>query len=330
MSLYPILSKYDIDLESITLGTPKKYSTEKEAVGLETGKKIKIKRNYSKYAVNYKYDRIGIEKLYFMTQFLKISSWNKNKLVFSVDITNNFKLKKFITTSLDYLKTIICLEKPNLSPSDIKTPFFTKTNDIGNDIDNGNGNGNGNNNDIDNGNGNDNDIDNGIGNGIGNSNVDETETAEIVTNTEEYIQISLMNFNKKVTTPIHYHRTKKQGGNIITIVNHNINVFDDEMVKEMNSFKYNSYAKPFKLNKNSENNKLPPMYYEGKFILTFSVDYLESIVEFDDKKHEYCTINIVAKEIETKYNVSHVKSILDVDTTTLNRVVTKQSDILTI
>lgn len=304
MAFYPIISKYDINFEDLILNLPKTYSTEKEAIDFKVGKNIIIKRKYTSYGINYKYDRVGPEQFCLMTQFLKIATpliEVKGQVHFCVDINENTKLKALIFGVFEYLKTEILKIKPNLSPSNIVLPITQK---------------------------------------ITISNTDN-KTGQHTYVDKEYLNITLTQFNKKVTTPIHYHRTKKQGGNVVTIVNKPTTEIFTELKKEMELFKYSSYGKPrvpkleegkkiVKEKENVEDDKPKPvMYYEGKFTLFFTIEHLESNVG-DDEKHEYCKINIFAKEAETKYNLSKVKSALDVDVSILNRVNTKQPDILII
>lgn len=290
MSLYPIISKYYIDYDMLTLTDPKNYSTEKPTIEYKTGQNIVIKRNYFSYGVNYKYDRLGFNEFCLMTQFLKIvavPTQVKNQIHFSVDITNNPKLKGLIFAVFEKIKSAILQLKPNLLPANIVLPVLYK-----------------------------------------NMTVDGSNNMDNV-----YLHITLRQFNKKITTPIHYHRTKKQGGGVSTIVNTPLTEFYTELKEEMGLFKFRSYGKKIVtnhaiLNQEIPNQATPQMYYEGKFTLCFAVEYLESKIEND--VHEYCKINVFAKEVETKYNLSYVKSVLDVDVSTLNSVNIKQPDTLVI
>jgi len=189
MAFYPIISRYDINFEELTLGTPKTYTTKKEAIDFKEGKDITITRNYASYGVNYKYDRVGAEQFCLMTQFLKIATPLvnvKNHYYFCVDINENIKLKALITNVLDSLKIMILKEKPNLLPADIVLPITNKQM-FGNPA-------------------------------------------------REYLDITLIQFDKKIITPIHYHRTKKQGGQVITIKNKSTDEIFNELKKEMSLF----------------------------------------------------------------------------------------------
>ncbi len=89
----------------------------------------------------------------------------------------------------------------------------------------------------------------------------------------------------------------------------------------MTLFKYSRYGKE------KDNSTIKELYYEGKFTLMFSVEYAEfDIVNADgaSEKKLRCKIKMFAKEAETKYNVSKVKSVLDVDVTNLSKNITKQ------
>lgn len=282
-SLYPIISKYDIDLKSVSLTEPNTYVKD------HTG----MKSSYFTHNLNYNYDRIGVDKLCVMTQFLKIALKphfigspmnNTGKIHFSVDINGNVKLKALLMEIFEATKAHIMARYPNVVNVDY--PIVTKGD-------------------------------------------------------KEYFNISLMQFDKKVTTPIHYHRTKKQGGNVITIVNRPIGDISKELEKEMNLFKsfgYGKKKKPYEDiddienkegDKSVDTKKIVPkeLYYEGKFTLMFSVEYAEFDLKVENQileKKIRCKIKMFAKEMETKYNVSRVQSVLDIDVTNLNKVNMKQ------
>lgn len=290
MSIYPIISKYDINCDNLILTTSKTHSVTKQDMNFKTGKIVMVTKNYSSYKINYKYDRIGVDQFCLMTEFLKIAiipHTIRGQMCFCVDISKNQKLKNLITSIFEALKTQILKIKPNLSPNDIAFPLTNKK-----------------------------------------VFVDEIEYDK------EYVNISLAQFNKKIITPIHYHRTKKQGGEVVTIVNKPVDCILEELTKEMELFKYSSYGKDKRKTENSQKNDNPPllqMYYEGKFTLFFTIEHIELCeTDIESKKREYCNVYIFAKEAETKYNVSRVKSVLDVDVTALNRINTKQPDILKI
>lgn len=140
-------------------------------------------------------------------------------------------------------------------------------------------------------------------------------------NVEEhsYLKLKLVNFNNNVTTPVHYHRTKKQGGNIITIKNKNPNEFLKNLTDEMGLFKNRKYGK-LKINNDAD------YHYEGKFTIFFTIE----CIKFNNTNNMNCCIRAYVKECETKYNVSNVKSVLDSDVSILSRVNTKQPNSLII
>lgn len=143
---------------------------------------------------------------------------------------------------------------------------------------------------------------------------------------KNYVVINLLEYNKKITTPIHYHRTKKQGGGVMAMTNIKKDNFINNILEEMTLFKNDTYGI-----KNTKNDKIPLMYYNGKFTLCVSAKICENINPKTNKtENQYCNIIIYSKEIETKYNVSHVISVLDNDITHLNKQVTDQSYILSI
>lgn len=290
MSFYPIISRYDIDDDLISLSNTKSYNTEKKAVNFKTGEEVIIKRFHTQNNINYKYDRVGVDSLCVMTQFLKIATvpvQKKGQIYFCVDISTNTKLKALFIKIFNILKNVAFKEHPTLTLDNVKLPL---------------------------------------------THVYDPDTKS----EKEYVNITLQQFDKKITTPIHYHRTKKQGNGLITISHKQDEDFIKELTKEMTLFKYpTTYGKKRELKKvedtnneiNEENKQhtptMPVLHYEGKFTLCFNVEYLETKIG-ENEKHEYCKINIYAKEVETKYNVSHVKSVLDIDVTNLNKQNTKQ------
>lgn len=158
-------------------------------------------------------------------------------------------------------------------------------------------------------------------------------------NGESYL-IELSQFDKKNTTPIHYHRSKKQGGQVVTISGKLLLDTRNEIYSEMSLFKKSSYGKPYikpqkehEEIKDQEPQKVLNIYYEGKFTLTIGIEYaqfdfLHDGVIFEHKRR--CKILLYAKECETKFNVSKVKSVLDVDITHLNKENTKVPAVISI
>ena len=289
MSLYPIISKYDINWDLIEIGDPKiKSSTTKQITNNSKGH-ILIERihNYYYYSINYKYDRLGINQFCLMTPFLKIVRcpiYNKSHFELYVDVCKNLKLKELITNMLEKLKSKILKLNPKILPNNISFPIKELAN-------------------------------------------------------KQYIILNLQDFDNKVTTPIHYHQTKKQGGNIITIVNETKQEFINKLSKEATMFKYKSYGKSkndyiiknnnIKKNDDDKKNDFPEMYYEGKFTLFFSVTYSEQLNSNPDIPI-HCKIKIFAKEAEIKLNLTYAKSVLDVDVHDINKINTTQPNILAI
>lgn len=114
-------------------------------------------------------------------------------------------------------------------------------------------------------------------------------------------------YGKNITCPIFYHRSKKQGEQIIKINNTNILEQINEIKKEMILFKYQNY------NKHHKNILDKDIHYQGRFGLNFIVKIIK--LNKEDNEHDYyhCKIYIVIKECEIKHNVSNVKSLFDKD-----------------
>jgi hypothetical protein len=160
----------------------------------------------------------------------------------------------------------------------------------------------------------------------------------ITANDKAYV-IELSQFDKKNTTSIHYHRSKKQGGQVVTISGKLLLDTQNEIYNEMSLFKNFSYGKPYvKIKeqeeiKEQEQQKVLNIYYEGKFTLTIGIEYAQFDFFHDGAVYENkrrCKILLYAKECEIKFNVSKVKSVLDVDITHLNKENTKVTTVISI
>lgn len=299
MSFYPVISNCEVDLEKLSLSQPKYSNTEKSKyLKYNDDKPTTTKNEIISYFVNYNYNRVGLDKLNLITQFFKISnqiSNYKNNYVFLIDIESNQKFKTLIDEILEFIKTEILKLHPNLNSNNILLPFTTG----------------------------------------------------------QKLKISLTQFNNKITTPIHYHRTKKQGGNILTLVNIHKNEFVSQINEQMTLFQSKKYGtqtifstktntktdtktdidaiannydttnKPISDDTTNEpipdDVKMIPIYYEGKFSIYFKVDFFNLDINTKYQKI-YCKVNIVAREIETKYNLTKTKSILNDDITKLEKM----------
>lgn len=154
--------------------------------------------------------------------------------------------------------------------------------------------------------------------------------------------VLLNQFNGKITTQIYHHKSKKDGGNIVTISNVPIHKFIDDLYKEMKLFKSKSYGKEItplennskeqiinneeKLNETEKKPKIK-LLYSGKFIINIKCQFIKyeninkgKVVNTEHK----LKIFLYVKECETKFSSSKVKSVLDIDTTTLITRNTKQ------
>jgi hypothetical protein len=114
---------------------------------------------------------------------------------------------------------------------------------------------------------------------------------------------------KTIDTPIYIHRSKKKGGDIITIENEHINNILTNIAKECSGIKTPSKGE---------------IFYEAKASLIFCANV--SI----NNNVQVCDIKIYAKEMEIKYNVSYVKSVLNKDLTIVTQSKNKNIDRLTL
>jgi hypothetical protein len=126
----------------------------------------------------------------------------------------------------------------------------------------------------------------------------------------QYLTIYLKSFNECNKCPIHYY--KKNNKN--TSINNNIwNTF-----LELSSLPYfpklystEDYEKLFDEKKNNE------MFYMGKFVYSFVVEFKETIIN-EEQQVASCKISLIASEMEIKHNMSKKESILLQDVMTIN------------
>lgn len=250
----------------------------------------KYKETYYNYSINYKYDRLGINQFCITTPFLKITENIKS-------YGETLQLNVDIGKDLKFKNLIINIIE-NIKIQMMKNHPNILLNDI---------------------------------------HVPIYTTEEYNTNNKQNISINLQHYKKKIITPIHYHQTKKQGGDIVSIINKSDQFTDNflEKIKEhMTMFRSKKYGKSNGVvqkidEKTNQKINLPEMYYEGKFILFFTMTCCEE--KSDDKNlTTYCKIHIFAKECEIKMNLSNVKSILDFDMYDVSKINTKQPNQLSI
>jgi len=121
-----------------------------------------------------------------------------------------------------------------------------------------------------------------------------------------YVSLMTKNNNKIVTTTAHIHKTKKNGGGTITIENNTQGDFCNKIKQEF----------PGIVSATNKNNNI---FFVARMSLVFSATV--------NTKRKFCKIKIFAKELEIKYNVSHVASIFNRDITVVtyneNKQITK-------
>ena len=168
-------------------------------------------------------------------------------------------------------------------------------------------------------------------------------------NMNKNLKVEMASFNEIINCPIHFHRSKAKGGEVITIKEKTQTDMMIEIKREMPMFKISSYSNIFSNKKEPElddkiiaPNVTPErkkIYYEGKFILSFSVTVIsgenikkhfkpeankniknkkdEIIEDSDDDDNQdkddfiWAKVIVSTKEIEIKYNTTYVKSVLD-------------------
>lgn len=126
--------------------------------------------------------------------------------------------------------------------------------------------------------------------------------------------------------PISFHRSKSKGGNIITINNDNVENTPNIINKEMPMFKNSFYMKKSIDPKYAERENI---YYVGKFVLEFDVEFLKYEIPSTGSQNFTCKIRLVATEMEIKHNVSKCPSILSNDVISID-IKDKSNNTLTI
>ena len=131
---------------------------------------------------------------------------------------------------------------------------------------------------------------------------------------ESLVEISMISLKKQKTdlqklinTPIHIHRSKKNGGNVVMFENYACN---DMLVKIKKEF--------------PKIIQVPTG--EIFFTARSSLIFCAKIGEYENTKT--CSIKIYAKEMELKYNASYVTSIFNKDLTVITHTPNKQVDSL--
>lgn len=138
------------------------------------------------------------------------------------------------------------------------------------------------------------------------------------------IKILLNKFNNNITTMIYHHKSKKNGGDVIKLLNIPINNFMSELKKELTFFKSKSYGQIVDSNNNPSDDPNNPnkfkISYSGKFVLDIRCIITKeehySANKIIDTKYKLKLV-LHAKEIETKFTSGKVTSVLDNGTTNL-------------
>lgn len=111
------------------------------------------------------------------------------------------------------------------------------------------------------------------------------------------IIIPIKSCQNNVTIPISIHKGKKYNNEIVKIKSNEITQVYNNLMKEL----------PLFLFKSTCNSDLKQIKYVGKFVLSFS-----AIIWTDDsEKKNVVTFKIDVKEVEIKYNISRIQSVLD-------------------
>lgn len=285
--LYPLITNYNYDINNILLSVKTKFekklennpTTELNKVKWDSSVDKKSFIKYTTYELNYDYDRLGKKPLSLLTHYIKLEK--------PYIIMNNAKFNNF---NFELNTCHITIDNVNFN-NFITDTFDKMISDLVKLHPNL--------------------IPEYIKLPYSTKNNEKILCVKCMTTKQKYYGVE-SDIDIKILTPIHFHKSK--GNGIITINNESIHNISTRIMNEMPIFKHKLYGKEI-CDSNNEK-QLKNIYYEGKFVLLFSANVKEITTENNDelkKSSIYCYINVFAKEIEIKHNVSYVKSVFSKD-----------------